>query len=152
MIITGYPKNGRAAEGENRGHPRPTPWLQRWWHGGLFSLYPQHEPSRWCGLRGEGVSYFEPGSGKFWKKKQLDHRKKKLQLQLLSVIFLYIYIVFYYDLIIMIEYNILYLVGESRAPYPLPTNSNILKIFWGTKIKKKENINISFKTITFTIC
>lgn len=61
-------------------------------------------------------------------KKQLDHRKKKLQLQLLSVIFLYIYIVFYYDLIIMIEYNILYLVGESRAPYPLPTNSNILNI------------------------
>lgn len=123
MIITGYPKNGRAAEGENRGHPRPTPWLQRWWHGGLFSLYPQHEPSRWCGLRGEGVSYFEPGSGKFWKKNNSIIEKKNYR-----SFFLYIYIVFYYDLIIMIEYNILYLVGESRAPYPLPTNSNILNI------------------------
>lgn len=101
MIITGYPKNGRAAEGENRGHPRPTPWLQRWWHGGLFSLYPQHEPSRWCGLRGEGVSYFEPGSGKFWKKNNSIIEKKITITIIIGHFFVHIYSVLlrfdYYD-------------------------------------------------------
>lgn len=124
MIITGYPKNGRAAEGENRGHPRPTPWLQKWWHGGLFSLYPQHEPSRWCGLRGEGVSYFGPGSGKFWKHKinkldQIFWNKKNVQLFFIISHFSYMYMVVYYDLIIMIEYNILHLVGGFQGSLPL---------------------------------
>lgn len=58
--------------------------------------------------------------------------------------FSYMYIVFYYDLIIIIEYNILYLVGGLQSFLPLAYKPRRTKYADELKIEKRKYLYMYF--------
>lgn len=81
-------------------------------------------------------------------KNKLDQRfwNKKNILQLFFIIshFSYMYLVFYYDLIIMIEYNILHLVGGFQGSLPLAYKLRCTKYADELKIEKRKYLYMYF--------